>query len=298
MLTLLTIMLLGKLLAGADENPFRPEPPPPATDARPDDGRTNDAAAVEVELVSGEVLRAELDPRTDAARLWLVFCRDRMSLARAMPWDEVRRVKLAGQELTAEQCRELVQKVRAELPPPSARQRIVLAGDPAFAADERKPAATAAPAPRVQWLDIDAALGQWDANVQADGIVLYVQPRDAAGELLPVSGTLVAELFGERSGVVRHPQPFVSLGQWTRTLRPGDFGPRGAMLRLEFQNVHPEFVAELLPRGALHVRLSVPGQGTFEASDAMLRIRPYSSVRDRMQLYTGRRFFPGENVGP
>jgi hypothetical protein len=125
-----------------------------------------------------------------------------------------------------------------------------------------------------------------------------VQPRDAAGELLPVSGTLVAELFGERSGVVRHPQPFVSLGQWTRTLRPGDFGPRGAMLRLEFQNVHPEFVAELLPRGALHVRLSVPGQGTFEASDAMLRIRPYSSVRDRMQLYTGRRFFPGENVGP
>jgi hypothetical protein len=41
----------------------------------------------------------------------------------------------------------------------------------------------------------------------------------------------------------------------------------------------------------------VPGQGTFETTESLLRIRPYSAVRDQLQLSTGRRFFPRERTG-
>jgi hypothetical protein len=65
---------------------------------------------------------------------------------------------------------------------------------------------------------------------------------------------------------------------------------------LAFQDVNPEFGKNLGPHGAIHATLSVPGQGTFEATGDT-RIRPYSLIRDRLQQTTGRRFFPEETVG-
>jgi hypothetical protein len=84
------------------------------------------------------------------------------------------------------------------------------------------------------------------------------------------------------------------LGHWERPVDPGDFGPGGAVYRLPFQEVHPELDTSMAPRGAVHARLSVPGQGTFEATSSMVRIRPYSAIRDALQRETGFRFFPQE----
>jgi hypothetical protein len=44
----------------------------------------------------------------------------------------------------------------------------------------------------------------------------------------------------------------------------------------------------------VHVRLNVPGPGTFEATENLVRIRPYSLLRDAQQQLNGRRFFPTE----
>ena len=71
----------------------------------------------------------------------------------------------------------------------------------------------------------------------------------------------------------------------------------GYMLKLPYQSVHPEFDREINPFGLVHVRMAIAGHGVFEASSAMVRLRPYSSVRDHQQQWRGRRFFHQEMTG-
>ncbi|MFH1923324.1 MAG: hypothetical protein ABIP48_25965, partial [Planctomycetota bacterium] len=76
-----------------------------------------------------------------------------------------------------------------------------------------------------------------------------------------------------------------------------EFGLLGAKYRFPFQAVHPEFDLELAPYAAVHARLSVPGEGVFEATESDVRVRPYSATRDHLQYTTGQRFFPLERTG-
>ena len=109
-------------------------------------------------------------------------------------------------------------------------------------------------------------------------------------------GTLDVDLIAEHAGVVRLPDPFSRIGHWSQKVRPEDFGPYGAVYRLPFQDVNPEFSNHLGPHGAIHAILSVPGQDTFEATNDA-RIRPYSLMRDRLLQTTGHRFFSEETIG-
>ncbi len=84
--------------------------------------------------------------------------------------------------------------------------------------------------------------------------------------------------------------------RWTVRVTPDQFGADGAVFKFPFQSVHPEFDLKYGPWGVVHAKLSVPGNGTFEASDSMVRIRPYSEVRDRSQQINGQRFFNTERV--
>ncbi len=77
---------------------------------------------------------------------------------------------------------------------------------------------------------------------------------------------------------------------------PDQFGPAGAIIKLPFQAPQPDFDLRLGPYGLVHARLSLPGNGSFEASQGMLRIRPYSAVRDQQQQLNGERFFDVESV--
>ena len=77
----------------------------------------------------------------------------------------------------------------------------------------------------------------------------------------------------------------------------GPASHEGAVYRLAFQADHPEFDLDLGTHGIVQVRLVVPGQGVFSSSADMVRVRPYSAVRDALQQLDGRRFFPGEHVG-
>jgi hypothetical protein len=51
-------------------------------------------------------------------------------------------------------------------------------------------------------------------------------------------------------------------------------------------------------RGAVHACLAVSGQGTFEATDDMAIIRPWSTVREHLQQVTRHGYFPGYRYFP
>ena len=149
----------------------------------------------------------------------------------------------------------------------------------------------------VRSIAVEAYLTNWDADVEVDGIALHLYPLDGAGMLTAANGSLEVTLVGQYSAGYTAGGQFQTVGRWTRSMRAAERCVDGFVFRLPFQAVHPEFERELSKTGLLHVRLSVPGQGVFEASAAALRIRPYSPVRDRLEQVEDRRFFPIERTG-
>lgn len=260
--------------------------------------------SISVEVASGRTFAGRLDARTDAAELWLRSGRGAAVLLRPIRWDRVVQIHVAGEDLSPEQFRRIVAEVKpaaaAGKETAVAKNLIVIKGSPksgGFLSVTDVPPGEAPKAPRVRSLAIDAAVANWDADVEVDGLLVHVYPLDEAGAAVPIRGMLQFDLTGQRPTRFRQWQPFTTVGRWVRQVRPEDFGPRGAVYRLPFQNVHPEFDLTVAPYGSLHARLSVPGQGTFETTQSTVRIRPYSAVRDHLQLSTGRRFFPQERTG-
>jgi hypothetical protein len=272
--------------------------------------RSADSVAVEVR--SGRTFAGDLDPQSDAQHLWLRTERGSAAVLRPIDWDWVVRVSIAGQELSGEDLRSLVQAIRRRVPPvgSSGVKRLSLVGkgdSPHLCEAPFGPfrqmgtvpfsAADARPAlPDVRHLALDAEVGGWTDTVEPDGLILRIRPMDAAGRMIAVPGTLEVDATAQRTAIDPDPQPFFALGRWTEQVQPEDFGPGGAVYRLPFQAVHPEFDLRVAPRAAVHARLSVAGQGTFDATATDVRIRPLSIVRDHLQQTTGERFFPQERT--
>lgn len=263
---------------------------------------------IEVQLADGRRFTAPLDWHTDSAALWLRWQRGDAYILRPIPWVKIASVQVAGAQLAADELRAMVQDVRQDVPLPeqigavqkTAQLRALWPlGQPGATSADHLPAASTQQGDRgrVRWLDIEVQAANWDADVETDGLLVRILPRDESGRVVPVRGTVQVELWGQHWGVVKRAQPYGRIGHWSKPLGIEDFAGHGACLRLPFQSTRPDFAPDLDPRGAVHVRLSVPGQGTFEATDAMLRLRPYSAVRDRLQQGTGQRFFPGELLG-
>lgn len=260
--------------------------------------------SISVAVASGRTFTGQLDARTDAAELWLRSRRGAALLLRPIRWDGVVQVRVADRVLSGEEFRQIVQAVKPEAPAPketpAAEEKTAVKGatrSGGFLSVSGTAPQQPPETPRVRWLAIEAAVANWDGDVEADGLLVHVYPLDDAGGVVPARGTLQFELIGQRDDMFGPPRPFSRLGQWSQQMRVEDFGPRGAVYPLPFQGVHPEFDLTVGPRGALHARLSVPGQGNFETTESMLRIRPYSAVRDQLQLSTGDRFFPQERTG-
>jgi len=266
------------------------------------------ASTITVDLASGRTFTAEVDPRTDASELWLRLRRGGTSILRPVRWDRVVRARVGGDEVSGEQLRGIVDTVRRAMPvvesPDRSQSDLVITSDDIKARGQTAQSLpgmpTAVPTdptlPRIRSLAIEANVANWDADVEADGLLVRVFPLDAQGTVVPTRGTLEIDLTAQRTGVVKRPWPFVRAGRWTRQVHRGDFGPSGVVYRLPFQSKHPEFDLDLASYGAVHARLSIPGQGTFEATRGTTRIRPASLMRDELQQATGHRFFPQERT--
>lgn len=258
------------------------------------------AEEITVRVASGRVFVGEVDARTDNAVLWLRATRGGARVRRPISWRRIVSAQVADRELSAEE----LQKAAAGLivaaePAPSVDQPVTFTPPmPAEAIDASAATSPSAPAAAPQQLvtavQIEAALGHWGANVETDGIVVDVYPTDIEGRLVPVDGTLALELVGAPAVSWRATD---RLARWTVSVRKADFIRGPARVRVPFLAVHPEFETHLKPIGLMHARLSVPGQGVFEASDAQVRIRPYSGFRDRLQQQAGTRFLDLERTG-
>jgi len=248
---------------------------------------------IKVELASRRTFVARVDPRTDEARLWLRFENGRSFMLRSVAWDSVLTVRQGKRVLDIDDVLALATYFQ---PPPMDD----LGVEPFETAHRRSHNDATVVATnsdgKVRWLSIDAWYGKWTPDVGVDGLLVEVIPRNAAGEIVPVRGTLEVELFAFRQkGIqrVRHPR---RIGRWQVMVAAGDFGAYGAVVPLRFQSFHPQRDQTIEPNGLVHARFSVPGQGTFEASRADVELRPYSAFRDRLDIETGHRFLSGEQV--
>jgi hypothetical protein len=258
---------------------------------------------VTVQLTGGRLLSGEIDSQTDEAGLLLRWSNGNAGEIRsAIPWDRVVRAEIDGLIVRGSDLRDTVAAIRRTHPkPPVASQDASIMRSPRAQHVPPEPPrgdSISPPAPdtRIRSLAIEAALANWDSGAEVDGLILFVAPLDASGNLTPVRATIEVELTALRITAERALGIPDRIARWTQTISPEDFGPRGAVCRLPFQGVHPAFDGRFKVRGALHVRLSVPGQGVLEATED-LRIRPYSAFRDYLEQATGRRYLPEEHAG-
>ena len=294
---------------------------------------TQDSAAVGppvlVQLIGGRTMAGDLGPQTNADELWLQAQRGSTAILRPIQWDQVAKAWVIGYEFSGDELRRIAAKIREHVPAPARvfPSAITLrenkgtgtsphvsfpANDlydsepvPIFSQTLRGHVGSQEvadsprrQAPHVRQLAIDANVANWNDTVEADGLTIHVYPLDAEGRVVPVHGTLEVDLTGRQLTVTRpsQPQPFANVGRWTQTVRPEDFGPRGAVYHLPFQSVQPDFDLTVAPAGVVHARLGVPGQGTFDTTQSTVRIRPASAVRDDLERSSGQRFFPDERT--
>jgi len=242
-----------------------------------------------VKLASGREFTAHVDRRTDDL-LWLRFSSGNARVLRPIAWDRVVAAELEGQDVPLAELRTVCARIKSSFKP-------VAESSPA---ESRSQAAEAVPA--VASIRIDAWVANWNADVEADGIYLQLQPVDDSGRLIPVTGTAEVELFAQRQRKF-HEAPQSGgwmtelIEHWSQRVEPEQIGTQGILLKLPFGAVHPDFSSGVDTFGLVHVRLVVPGSGVFEQSLDGVRLRNWSPVRSSTFLPNGPKFFSTEMTG-
>jgi hypothetical protein len=275
---------------------------------------------VTVRLAGGRSFTAAIDPRSDSTKLWLRFSADSTTILRPIAWTAVVAATAEGRDLTVDDLRRRAEAARAAVttPGPAAAPAakpmprvLVTRGAPAEPIRQAGgvrpwnvpsagivPAAYYTPGPRVVSIAIDAQMVGWDADVEADGLLVEVTPIGDDGASLPVDGSVEIELVGPALPPLSRGNAFGVLARWTRQLRADDLAAAAGTyrLRLPFQGYHPEYEFNPSRHGLVHVRLLAPGHGSFEASADAVTLRGFTPVRERMEQAFGTRFLPTERT--
>jgi hypothetical protein len=277
---------------------------------------------IRLTLASGRQIAGEVSSRSTSERLWLVQRAGGAHISRPVSWEniesaEFRRALLTGAELRRALLADHspLSGASYEQEQPGEDQDDPFREDPLPVDELPAPddsTKTVTPLTRAEFLTIttppvasmrfDAHLANWDADVEADGLVVQVIPVDAYGQVVPLRGALHVELFGVRriafqDAPHKRGRSYGRLGAWTQQLIPEYIHSDGGWFKLPFQAAHPEFDPRIGVRGLVHVKLVVPGAGVYEDSLDGIRLRPYAPLRDSMQRETGRRFFATEATG-
>lgn len=263
------------------------------------------AEVMTVSLASGRSFTAYVDSRTNEDRLWLRFGQATVML-RPIDWDRVTGGKHDGQALSASDVQTVALQIKSDRDSvetgqsarPSADRPTRDRSDAERAREALGFTATAA----VRSVEFDAQIANWDADVDVDGLLLFVRPLGGYGEVVPVGATLEVELITTKkrkfSDLPQHSgRAFERIGRWSRRISADEVTSSGVTVRLPFQADHPEFNTDVEPFGLVHIKLSVPGHGVFSDSQDLVRIRPYAPIRDALQRDTGNRFSPSERTG-
>ncbi len=269
-----------------------------------------------VELASGRTFSGAVDVRTDDERLWLRFGSHTTTLLRPIAWNRIDRAKYNGQWMTADELRPMAESLKSTAASSNSLATETRAAPVFPETDElprthvhsvdvpyaRQAKAALGAVQLVKSVQFDAYLANWDADVEADGLIVSVYPLDAAGMLTPVNGVMEVELTARRRRSFQHLPvdgrlSTVQVARWSKPLWAEDAGPTGLVAKLPFQALHPEFDVDVGSYGFVHVRLTVPGHGAFEHSEDAIRIRPFAPLRDELQRAGHTRFLPTELTG-
>lgn len=260
--------------------------------------RVTAAEPIQVELKSGRSFTALVDSHSSEETLWLRFGKPGAYLYRPVAWHQISRGEYQGKHLAIPELRALVPEIatkgrphppaepapKVSFPTPKERSRI------------------AAERARLVSVQFEAFLANWDGDVEADGIIVRLFPLADDGQLALVGGTLDVDLVTVRRRDFNQVpdgrgRTFDSIARWNVAVSPADIGASGAVLRLPFQAVQPEFDTITAPYGLVHLRYSAAGHGVFEASQDVVRIRPFAPLRDALQQSGESRFLNLERRG-
>lgn len=247
---------------------------------------------VTIATVNGRKLTGVVDSRTDDQRLWLRQADDNIVLASSVAWSDVATATFNGEEVDADSLR---------------RQRGGLAtSQPRLKFGEGASGSTTTTLPvdppprsnmRMRNLAIvDSCLVNLDRDVEPDGLQVAIAAIGDDGQPMPASGSMTAELFGERRPWRVSDVSYGALDRWSKPVRSADFVDGVATYVLPFRHAAPEWQFDVLPDAILTVRLGAYGQGAFAASSPVV-IRPLNPMRDNRQLLDKTRFMPGELHG-
>src|SRR5262245_1676270 len=130
--------------------------------------------AVVVQVPGGRQFRGIIDGSSDQQQLVLRTELDGVTLRRPIRWERIDSATLAGQPASVSKLRELAGEAAAKTresgisSPRSGVRTITLRGPPDQPPLPEVPAA-AGPPPQVTSLSFDAAIANWDADVEVDG---------------------------------------------------------------------------------------------------------------------------------
>jgi hypothetical protein len=272
------------------------------------------ADPVLVVLRSGRSYTAHVSERTDENRLWLRFAAASTVVLRPIDWNRVTRVEAEGMVFADDSFRNAAgdyvyrsdehakgaDSGRSPWEPSGATDALTTQSIPTGMAGSsyaQWARHSLGPASVARSLRIHAEVANWDGDVEVDGIRLEVTPVDANGYTVPLDGSLRVSLHAPRHEKGKAPPPVRTLGRWSRSLKADEVGPSGATFHLEFHGRHPEFDTAIGSLGLVHVRLSSAGHGVLDASEDIVRIRPYGVVRDQLEQSGQGRFLPSERTG-
>jgi hypothetical protein len=262
-------------------------------------------APVIVETVSGRVFSGQFDVRTNREALVLRTGTRNVTIVRPIDWKYVVRIRLDGKPLTGGEVLQEFEsngwpRLNQDLPepPPNSPKPVRLPAPSDEPSDEEPVSETndVEPLPPVSSLHIEASVARWSSGADSDGVLLRVFPLDVEGNIVPVSGMLEVDLIGQQEATQTRGNPFPQLARWGQPVDAEDVGANGATYRLPFQAWSPDVNLQFGSSGSVHARLSVAGQGVFDDTATMVRLRPYNSTRDRLQMFRGSRFFPQERT--
>ena len=178
-------------------------------------------------------------------------------------------------------------------------KRFVPPRPPGAPSDIPSPAEAAAP---IRTIAVHATPVSSHGKTDWDALAVDVQAFDHIGRVVPVRGTALLTLWG----LVRQPtrtrlfEPFVAdptrvrrLATWTRTI--STFGADSRFM-VPLPSPTPEHRPGVFPLGELHLRLLIPGSGTFETTQRDVLLSHRSTLRDRLREETGSRFFAVEGT--
>lgn len=261
--------------------------------------QSDSESQVRVTVRSGRQFVAEIDARTSDTTLWLRYGTSNTTLLRPIQWNYVVQAEQGGEMLGKADLIEMARDAKS----PSLSSEV--SSPETYASASQSTGADRAGralglASQVRSVEVDASLGNWDSDVEADGLVVAVTPLDELGQPVEINGVLYVTLTcsqRENSSRVAHGERIGPIGNWTVALNAQQWNKPAYVVRLPFQAVDPEFNTKVAAHGMVHVRLVIPGNGWFDRTIDGVRIRTFSPLRDQLERDGKSRWMSYERTG-